>query len=108
MLEIIQDVLRAEERGDALIEEAKQDAARVRAELSEEENRRLREAQTAADRRVREQLAAIREEQERRVAEAQERLRAVWREFAPESDPRSDEAVRRAVRLVCFGPQEER
>jgi vacuolar-type H+-ATPase subunit H len=103
MLEIIEDVLQAEEEADRIVREARQEAARIRNEFSEEESRRVREAQASADQRLREQLAAIRNESDARVAETELRLRENARVFAPERLAGMEEAVARSVRLIRQG-----
>ncbi|MFW5717032.1 MAG: hypothetical protein ACOC0E_06265 [Spirochaetota bacterium] len=103
MLEIIEEVLEAEAQASRIVGDAKQEAARTRAEFSEIESRTLRDAHAAADARVREELAALRDEQDGRVARAEARLREDAREFAPERDPRIAAAVRRSVDLITGG-----
>jgi len=103
MLDIIGDVLQAEEEADRILSAAKQEAARLRNEFAEEETRALRDAQANADRRLRESLAESRAEYDRRVAEAERRIREEAAAFTPERVVGMDQAVSRLVTLVRRG-----
>jgi vacuolar-type H+-ATPase subunit H len=103
MLEVLQDVLAAEKRAEELLEKAREEVNRKRTEFSEEESRQVREAEAEADKLVRERLAAVREEQGQRVAEATESFTAGEKRFETDGHPRLDETVERAVRLVLGG-----
>lgn len=100
MLEIIDDVLQAEEKADELLSEARAEATRIRNDFAERESRTVREAQAAADKELRERLAVAREQEARRVAEADRRIRSDAASFAAEEAPGMDDAVARAVALV--------
>ncbi len=103
MLEIIQDVLAAEKKAEELIEAAKKEAAENRSALSEEESKRVRDAEAEADKLVREKLTAAREEQEKRAAQAIEKFRAMEAQFESEGHPRLQQAVDLAVRVIVTG-----
>jgi vacuolar-type H+-ATPase subunit H len=107
MLEALNDVLEAEERADRAIEEARREAAELRTAFSDEESAAVRNAQVAADQRVRERIAAYREEYDRRVEHAAQRLRAESQAFAPERMEGFERAVGGVVRLVIGGPTKE-
>ena len=105
MLEIINDVLQSEESAEKILREARDEAARTRSEFSEVESRELRERGALADQRLREGLSALREAEERRRHEAEERLRKEESDFAA-SDPEGlGEAVELSVRMIIGGPR---
>ena len=107
MLEIINEVLSSEERAEKLLQEARDEAARLRNEFSETENSRIRERRTQADQRLREELAAVREAEERRRHEAEEGLRKVESGFSDNDPAGLSEAVKLSVQVVVRGPHIE-
>lgn len=108
MLEIINDVLSSEERAEKIVQEARDEAARKRNELSERETRLVHERQVAADRRLREALAEVRELEDKRRHEAEERLRRAEAEFIVSDPAGLDEAIRKSVDVIVRGPRASR
>ena len=104
MLEIIQDVLAAEERAAQLLDQAKKDASDTRTSYAEEEARQLRETETTADQLVREKLARERKKHEERIARAEEESRRLEMSFESREQPGLGETVARVVQLVIHGP----
>jgi len=106
MLEILNDVLAAEKRAEEIIEQARTRANSARSKFAEQESRSVQEAQSQADKKVRERLSAIREEQDRRVGNALEELREAERRFESTGHPRMDDTVKRIVSAIVTGRTE--
>lgn len=100
MFEVIKDVLEAEKKAARILEDARQQAARLRSEFSEEESKELTEAQNRSDHLLRRELASIRETEDQRVAGAQERIRREVSEFDPRGVPGMEGAIDAAAELV--------
>lgn len=100
MLEIINDVLAAEKRAEQTIEQARKEAAELRSKIAEEESKRVREAQRAADARLRDAISAAREEQDRRVAEAEAEFRDSTARVGENEQEQIASAVDQIVKLL--------
>lgn len=103
MLEVIDDVLRAEEAADALLQKARDDANRMQQELATQETNAVKAAREDSDRRLREEISSIREEQASRLAQAEARIRESARALSAGQDARIANTVQRLVRLVVDG-----
>lgn len=104
MLEIIQDVLSAEERAQATIDQAREASAKERSSFAEEESRLLREAQTNADQTAREEIARIRSEHEARIAAVQASLEQGAHALTETEDDRLQATVDSVIDLIVHGP----
>ncbi len=104
MLEIINDVLSSEQRAEKLLQEARDDAARIRNEFTESENREMRERRASADQKLREELSAVREAEEKRRHDAEEELRKKEAEFTSADPDGLSKAVERSLDVIIHGP----
>ena len=103
MLEVIDDVLQAEERAKKILEEARQQASDIREKFADKEARVIKDAQAEADQVIRDGLAAAREAADTRVAEARSRFEEMEKGVETERAAAIDSAVSRAVDLVIRG-----
>lgn len=96
MLEIIDQVLKAEREAEAMVSQAKESASKATSKFEQEERERLQNARSEADQESRDRLAAVRSELQQQyedaVADAQERADRYVRD--------NQEAVGRAVSNV--------
>lgn len=100
MLEVIQDVIQAEERAQKIVEDARKKASERRNDFADTEASELKEAQNRADRILREGLSEARQTADSRVEAARSRLEETELNIETEHEQAIKTAVARAVQLV--------
>jgi vacuolar-type H+-ATPase subunit H len=100
MLEVITDIIEAEEKARKIVSEAQEQASRLKSEVEAEERRTLAEAREKAAEIYRRNVAEAQEQADARYQQALRRNRSRGREFEEEHRERIDRVVDRIVGLL--------
>lgn len=93
MLEIIRQVLDAEKEAEEILQKAREDAQRIRAEFDAEEQKRLQAAQDQADAHNRQRLDQVRTEAQQRRTQTREAAQKRLQRFRNDRRTEFNEAV---------------
>lgn len=100
MLEVITDIIKAEEEAKRIVEEANDEASRIRADIEHEEREAIDSARSEADRRYRERVANARTTAEEAYHEAIREQADKHRDFSRTHQDHIERAVDRIVETI--------
>ena len=100
MLEVITDIIKAEEEAKRIVGQANDEASRIRADIEHEEREAIDRARAEADRRYRERVADARSKAEEAYHEAIRRQADEHRQFNRTHQDHIGRAVGRIVETI--------